>query len=111
MPSWFLGGLVLVLEGHLADRGSHLVVIKAAKNQHHLVLGTSWALLGPSLALCWGILGPSWAQDGSSWAHLRPCWAILEPSWWAQEGPGRHLEAELGLGSTDTRYTAQLANT
>ena len=93
MPRWFLGGLVVALKAILHVLGP----MSWSTGLPRTNIIPSWAHLGPVLALCWGILGPNWAQVGPSWAHLGPCWGHLGA---LLEGPGRHPEADSGLGGT-----------
>ena len=60
------------------------------------------SVLGPILDLCWGILGPSL---GPRWVFLGTSWAMLPHFGAFREAPGRHLEANAGLGSTDLELT------
>ena len=65
----------------------------AAKSQRHPCLGPSWACLGPLLGHLGAKSGPRWVILGASWAMLGHVGALLGV-------PGRHLEADFGLGGT-----------
>ena len=85
-------------DSHSARLGSHVGVNGAAESQHHPFLGQSLANLGPMLRHVGAELGPRWVFLGASWAMLRHFGAL-------REAPGRHLEAKVGLGSTDLELT------
>ncbi len=57
------------------------------------ILGPSWARLCPMLGHLGAKFGPIWVVLSASWAMLGQVGALLE-------GPGRHPEADSGLGGT-----------
>ena len=97
MPSWLLGGLIVILKAILQVMGA-IFWHKAAKSQHDPFLGPSWAHLGPILEHLGAKVGLRWVFLGASWAVWRHFGAL-------REAPGRHLEAKVGLGSIDLELT------
>ena len=89
MPSWFLGGLVVVLKTILHVSGAMLWSTGLPRAN----MIPSWAHLGPILGPSWPYLGASWGQGGAKmgflgrllgcvaafWAPLGPSGGILGP--------------------------------